>query len=293
MKKQSHRKLSFRPHLIYPLTLLCALLLGALSCKKSNSGGGQPTSETTYLTSINNYLPGTQIADSISYDSSHRVVNLGYFGYDSTNGINPAIDSQLYAFTFNANEDIPNGYTFTYFQNGPNYDMHQLTFDGQNRISKDTSLSGTGYVAYYTYPTNEIAITVLYNGSFSNSQTDTLLIENGNITAQHIYAPNTAGNADSLFADLEFTYGTYANPAYDSLLSNTAGPLLFFLTLNAFGGYEDFISKNLATSVSGYGSILPPGGGLTLTPTSISNGKVTRVAETLGSQSGSVVFTYK
>jgi hypothetical protein len=293
MKTNFQPKNGSAAYLVHLLPLLCWLLIATLACKKSNSGGGQPTGSTTYLTAINSYTAGTQVADSLSYDSTHRLVHLGYFGYDSLSGINPTIDSQFYAFSFSPNEVVPNGYVFTYFQNGVFNDSHQLTFDGENRIIKDTSFSGTGYVAYYSYPANEIAITILYNGLFSSSQTDTLLLTNGNVTAQHIYVPNSEVTADSLVADLEFTYGSYANPGYDSAFSSSAGPLLMVLTSNAFGGYEDFISKNLVVAISGYGNGFPANGGITLTPTAISNGKVTHLAETIGAIPASVVFTYK
>ena len=125
-----------------------------------------------------------------------------------------------------------------------------LSYDGQGRISKDTSMSGTGFVAYYTYPSNAIATTVYFEFDHSDHQIDTLYLSNGNISKEKIYYPNDARTADSLEGNTQYNYSGLTNPAWHSAVANTIGPLLFILNYDDNGSVMDPISKNAFSKVS-------------------------------------------
>ena len=118
------------------------------------------------------------------------------FEYDTSTG------TPNYAYTWSAIFSLPAGSSappssYTNNLTGTT-ELHQLTYDAQGRIVKDSSLGSSGWVIYFSYPANEIAITALYDGTIANSIVDTLFLSNGNIGSAHTYGPNNAGTADSL-----------------------------------------------------------------------------------------------
>ncbi len=271
-------------HLIAPL--LCALIV--LSCKKSGSSNNSSNSDV-WLSSVSAIAPQTRAVDSFSYDSAHRVLQFAQYIWDTSGG-SPAAGSEIATFALPAGASAPpSSYTLTY--NG-NTDPHVLTYDGQGRISRDTSLSGSGFVVYFSYPNGNIATTVLFDGSPLNNQIDTLFMSNGNISAAHIYLPNDAGTADSLEAAVKFGYSSLNNPAYHSAISASIGPLLYILQLDGYGGPGDFISQKAFNSVSGVGDGLPGNTAITYSQKTDSRGRLSRMTSNFGPAAGYILYSY-
>lgn len=271
-------------HLIAPL--LCALVV--LSCKKSGSSNNSSNSDV-WLSSVSAIAPQTRAVDSFSYDSAHRVLKFAQYKWDTSGG-SPAAGSEIATFALPAGASAPpSSYTLTY--NG-NTDPHVLTYDGQGRISKDTSLSGSGFVVYFSYPNGNIATTVLFDGSPLNNQIDTLFMSNGNISAAHIYLPNDAGTADSLEAAVKFGYSSNNNPAYHSAISASIGPLLYILQFDGYGGALDPISQKALNSVSGLGDGLPGNSAITYNQTTDSKGRLSQMTTSFGPAAGYILYSY-
>lgn len=256
------------------------------SCTKSNTSGSQQTNNSSLSSSIRDYGPQSQLIDSFTYDSNHRVATLAFYAFDTTSG-SPAADSQFVQFSFGPNATLPASYTRTDAGYGISNEVHELSFDAQNRITKDTSSSG--FAAYFSYPGNNIAITVIFGRGSQNYLIDTMFLSGGNVYKEHIYLPNSAGTADSLNAAPIYNFASYANPAYNAELSSAVGPLLYVCSLNAYAGYGDFISKNIVDKVSGIGDGIPLVGGLSLTPVADAKGKV---VELLGNSGGQGNYRY-
>ena len=228
--------------------LLCApvfVIMLATSCSKTSKSGNADV-PAFYLSSATTYSAGTTVVDSFSYDSSNRVTQFSQFEYDTLGGT-PAVKTWSANFALTGTTAPPASYTYT--TNGSTQ-THNLSYDGQGRIIKDTC-STTGYVAYYSYPNGNIAMTVLFNGSTANNQIDTIFVGNGNVSAVHSYVSNSAGTADSLVGALQFGFSSTANPLYHSALTASVGPLLYILQVDNYGGSLDPISVNAFNTVSG------------------------------------------
>ena len=227
--------------------LLCTPVVVILlaSCSKT-SRSGNSNAPAFYLSSATTYTPGTTVVDSFSYDSSYRVTQFSQFEYDTLGGT-PTLKTWSANFAFPGSSTSPDSYTYT---SNSISQTHNLTYDGQGRIVKDTCAS-TGYVAYYSYPSGNIATTVLFNGSANNNQIDTIFVGNGNVSAVHSYVSNSTGTADSLVGSLQFGFSSTANPLYHSALTASIGPLLYILQVGNYGGSLDPISVNAYNSVSG------------------------------------------
>ena len=229
--------------------LLCVpvfVIILASSCSKTSKSGNSNT-PAFYLSSATTYSAGTTVVDSFSYDSSNRVSQFSQFEYDTLGGT-PALKTWSANFALTAGTTTPPA-SYTYTTGGISQ-THSLSYDGQGRISKDTCTS-TGYVAYYSYPNGNIATTVLFNGSESNNQIDTIFVSNGNVSAVHSYVSNSAGTGDSLVGALQFGFSSTANPLYHSGITASVGPLLYILQVDNYGGSLDPISVNAFNTISG------------------------------------------
>jgi hypothetical protein len=236
------------------------------------------------LASIKSYSPGYKSVDSFGYDAGNRLTSFVQSIFDSTQGGAPVSGYTAMIFSYtNSNSIVPAFYTANY-SDGTS-EVHQLYYDNQNRIIKDTtSAVGSGYVVtYYSYPNNNIASTVLFDGTYDDTQVDTMYLSNGNITNTSIYYPQTP---DSAYATLSFS--SYTNPGYHSAIATTIGPLLNIFSIDAFGGI-DFVSQKTAisTSVIDDGS---PAMGVTYTITPDSKGRVGQL--TIPGVSGESIYSY-
>ncbi len=271
--------------------LLLLLPLIIVSCQKSGVSDNPPVntgSGSSLLSSVRTLSYRTQLVDSFRYDSTHKLAEWIQYVYDTTSGT-PAADSQFYSFAFAANATVPHSYMISHRSTS---DMHQLTYDAQNRLVKDTGVSGSGFVAYFSYPSGNMATTVLFDGTIANNQVDTLFLTNGNITEERIYFPNNAGTADSLVADLQVGHAASANPGYQPAIANTVGPLLFILAVDGFGGYSDFISNTVVNKLTGIVDGLPAGGILNYTIKTDASGRVIESSVNTAQGYSNIVFTY-
>jgi hypothetical protein len=272
----------------WPLFLCIGLFV--LSCKKSGSSNNVVTSSSDYLSSVTNSSPRTKLVDSFTYDNSHRLAGLAQYAYDTSSG-SPVFNSWKVSFTLPADGSAPAAYTYS--DNQGNNDPHQLYYDGQGRISKDTSVSGSGFVIYFSYPGSDIAIKVLFDGTPLNNQIDTLFLNNGNVGSEHIYFPNNAGTADSLEGNLQFGYGTDPNPAYHSGQLANVSPLLHILQFDGYGSFMDPISQRALNSAAGAGDGLPVSTTVNYNQTNDSKGRLSQMTANVGGFGNStILFAY-
>ena len=276
----------------YPLFLCTLCLLLIFSCKKSNSGNeSAATAASSYLSSVIAYSSQQRVINSFSYDSSHRLDSFAQTVYDTTSGL-PEYNTFLVQFIYQGANTYPSYYNYYDTLQGNYGDYHLLSYDGQGRISKDSSLSGSGYVDYFAYPNNNIASTVLWEGTAEDNQIDTLFITNGNTTAEHIYTSDIPGQPDDLQGAVNYGFSSIPNPGYHADISNSIGPLLTIIGIDGFGGAVDFISKDALSQVSGIGSGLPTGATITYTLTKDSKGRLSTRSASYAGVTGSDVFNY-
>jgi hypothetical protein len=273
-----------------PLYLGALCIFLAFSCKKSNSGGnGSPANY--YLSSVVSYSPQLKIIDSFSYDSVHRVDSFIQTIYDTTSGT-PQYNTFTAQFIYQSATAYPSGYNYYDVPLGNYGDYHILSYDPDNRVIKDTSLSGSGYVTWYSYPNNNIAATVLFEGTAENNQIDTLFLTNGNISGAAYYTSDVPGQPDQQQADVRYSYAPTANPAYHAAISNSIGPLLTTLDVDGFGGFVDFISKNAYKQVVGVQQTTPLSFSYIYNLTTDSKGRLSTYTGNASGSSATIVFSY-
>jgi hypothetical protein len=264
---------------------LVGLSIVVFSCNKAGVTTTPPV--TSFLKTVKSYSPQTQIADSFVYDSTHAMAQLLRYTYDST-GIIPSVDSMEITFSFAPNAVLPDSYTYTDIPQSLNGEVHQLTYDNQNRIIKDTAIGGRGYVNYFVYSNNHITATTLFSGIITDNQIDSLILSNGNIAEERVYYPDNAGTADSLSGDSYFGYSSSANPAYYGPIASSIGPLLHILELDGSGTAEDAISIKMVNSVTYIG-----GGSSGTVPFNLAYDSQGRVIEATGQgYPGELVYAY-
>ena len=280
------RSLSYRASLF----VFGGLALLAGSCKKSSSGPNQP-SNSSYVSSVRAHTSQVQLVDSFTYDNAHRLTVFAQYDYDTTTGT-PVSDGLIATFSYTGSSQLPASYTAVQLSNPANSDLHKLYFDGQNRIVKDTSISGSGYVNYFSYPGGNLVSKVLFDGTAGNDQVDTSFLSNGNISSQHIYYPNNAGTADSLSGAPQYGYSSSLNPLYHTEIAGSVGLLLNLLAIDGYGGISDFVSPNAVNKESNLGNGIPAAYTLNFNLTSDSKGRVYLVGFSSPGGSSSILYTY-
>lgn len=261
-----------------------------ISCHKDGSNNGNSGSSTDYLSSVTSSSPKTKYVDSFLYDGSHRLTGFAQYVYDTSSGYSESYSSQI-SFTLPASGSAPSAYTYSDDQ--VTGDQHKLSYDAQGRIIKDTSISGSGFVTYFSYSGSNIAIKVLFDGSPLNNQIDSLFLSNGNIGSQHVYFPNDAGTADSLVGNLQFGYNQIANPAYHADISSAVGPLLHVLQFDGYSNFVDPISQKALNSVVGMAEGLPGNSSFSYNLSTDSKGRLSVVTSNAPGAAGSmIVYRY-
>jgi YD repeat-containing protein len=272
--------------------LLLSFVLAALlivSCKKGNSSGNSG-SNSSYLSSVTVVTPQKVVIDSFAYDSSHRLASFIQTTFDTTSG-SPVTGSWSAVFALSAGSSAP-PQTYTNNLTGVT-ETHQLIYDGQGRIIKDTSLGGSGWVIYFSYPNSNINITALYDGTVANSIADTMTISNGNIGTAQYYAPNNFGTADSLEGVLKFGFSSISNPAYHATLTGSIGPLMQILAFSGFGGGLDAISQKAFNSEDVVLSDgVPPNTTIPFTLTTDSQGRLSTQSAGFGGVGITITYRY-
>jgi YD repeat-containing protein len=270
------------------LCLTIGLLFFIYSCKKSNSSSNS-SNANSWLSSVTDYSPQQSIVDSFSYDSSHRIASFMQFEFDSTGGY-PIYGNWSAIFALPAGSSAaPTSYTNDLTGT---LETHELSYDAQGRITRDSSLGSSGWVIYFGYPNGNIAINAYYDGTIANSILDTLFMSNGNIASVHAYGPNNAGTADSLEGSVKYGFSGISNPGYHSTLTSTIGPLIYILQISGYGGFFDNISEKVLNSISG-----PVGGSsidvtIPYTLTTDSQGRLSRQTASYGGSTASIVYRY-
>lgn len=265
--------------------ILCVVAVWA--CHKSNSSK-TPVDSGNYVSSAVSVTSGARVVDSFDYDSAHRITQFIQTKYDTTTGT-PAVVVASTLFTLASGTNPPSGYAYTVSGNTV---IHTLSYDNQGRISKDTC-PATGFVTYYSYPSGKITATVLFTGSATNNQIDTLFLSGGNAAIINTWMSNKAGTADSSRGSLVFGYGSTANPMYHPAITGSIGPLLYILAVNGMGGAMDPVSEKAPNSLSGNIAGLPPGLTLHFTQQTDSKGRVTELSAGIPGIGGeSVYFNY-
>lgn len=272
------------------LSLLTAASLFIVSCHKNNGAGNSPTSNDNYLSSVVTWSGQQILVDSFSYDGSHRLARYGQYVYSA--GSTTPDQGWSATFALPGNDAPPTAYTYTTLDNPGAQDLHQLSYDGNGRIIKDTSLSGTGFVAYYTYPSNAIATTVYFDFDVRDHQVDTLFMSNGNISKEKVYYPNAAYTADSLEGSTQYSFSGVTNPAWHPAVANSIGPLLFILNIDDYGSPLDPLSKNAFSKVGIVDTGLPVGYGYTFNQQTDSKGRLVQLTPVGGAAGDKVVYNY-
>jgi hypothetical protein len=227
--------------------------------------------------------------DSFSYDSSHRIASFMQFEFDTSTGT-PLSGNWSAVFSLPGGASaVPPSYTNNLTGNS---ELHQLFYDGQGRIIEDSSTGVSGWIIYFSYPNNNIAITALLNGTIGNSIVDTLYLSGANIGNVHVYGPNNAGTADSLEGVLKFGYSGIANPAYHSAIASGIGPLIYMLSFSGYGANIDPISQKAFNSLSGVGAGLPPNVTINYTLTTDSQGRLSQQSVDYTGAAGTLTYRY-
>jgi hypothetical protein len=204
----------------------------------------------SYLKSTYTISPGEQLIDSFTYNDQKQIAR--YAQYVTNAGNNYFV---RYDFNFSGNSAVPDSYFYS--DNAGNSETHQLTFDVQGRITKDTC-AATNFVTYYGYSGNFIVCTILFEGTMNDAKIDSLMVTDGNITAERLWGADNG--VWSKEGDVIYGHATAANPGYKAEIANNVGPLLYILSIYNFGGWSDYISKSIMNKVTGVADGLPPGG---------------------------------
>jgi len=276
-----------RPPSFCTLTFCLAVTFMFSSCTHSGSTDGGSPVNNSYLASARNISSEGILVDSFSYDDKKRVATFGQYGYPADGSDSGKMTA---AFNFSGNNTLPDSYVYT-LNDDPSV-LHALTFDGQGRITKDTSTGADHFVAYYTYSGNYIISRIFADGDLSSeAYADTMIVTDGNMTGEKLWTwdPN-----ETQWTDQEqVTYGraAAANPGYKAEIAAAVGPLLHALSLYNFSGYGDYVSKNIVNKLTGMLEGLPPGGASYTTHVD-ATGRVTELLPSIPGADGKVVFTY-
>jgi hypothetical protein len=268
---------------------LTFLLITLYSCKKSNSGNSTPP-PAYYLSSAVALSPVYRIVDSFYYDTLNRIDTFSQSIYDSGS---TQSNSWYIQFIYQGNNTWPSWYNSFDPQLGGFGDYHLLSYDADNRITKDTSLSGSGYVAYFSYPDNNIATTILPEGTPDDNLIDTLYLSNGNVSEQADYESAIPGQPDALTGVADFTDASNANPAYHASISNSIGPLLYQYTLASSSGFLDFTSRNARKQINTTDPLLSYDvSPLNYSLTTDDKGRLAKMTSGSGSTGSTIIFSY-
>jgi len=205
----------------------------------------------SYLSSVRIITPNSLLIDSFTYNDQNKVARFEQIATDGTDTATVTVD-----FHFSGSNPLPDTYSANL--NGSSVEPHQLTYDGQGGITKETSTGGSHLVTYYSYSGNYVICKVLFDGTVNNAQFDTLVVTGGNITGEKVW--NVDNGSVEKQGDLILGHATAANPGYKAEVANSVGPLLYVLSIYNFGGYGDYISKGVMNKIGGVAEGLPPGG---------------------------------
>jgi hypothetical protein len=197
--------------------LILGTILGLFSCSKQSSSTnqssptnttvGEQTSSSSQVASLALYSPSSKNLTKYAfvYDANGNLVRLSYNSYDTTGGI-AALDSGSYYFTIDPSTQLASSYTLVWnnANTGTASETHQLFFDDQKRLIKDTLVTGqaqTGHntTFYFSYPAGGVVSNGYAMNAYDSlnktygwglSGIDSISLVNGNIGSQYEYAQN-------------------------------------------------------------------------------------------------------
>jgi hypothetical protein len=234
--------------------LITSLVMTTLfSCTKSDTP--PPPKDDSTLKSIVMYSPVLHVKEVVSfdYDQNSQIATLRRYGYDSS--VNPVtLDSAHLSFTPAAAGSFPGEYDLNFFQTNPSASQtehHFLTYDPQNRVSRDSvgiNTTGNYTTQHFTYDDwgnttiEQFAGDPQTPGSYTTLvQIDTMYVQENNLYSDYAY---TGLNGSGLIHYISRNFSTENNPVYNGAWSNSLGALLNFNSL------VDFRSKNLPSYMS-------------------------------------------
>jgi hypothetical protein len=211
--------------------------------------------------------------------------------YDTTTGA-PQFNTWTAQFINNGTNTYPSYYTLYDPLLGNYGDYHLLSYDPDDRIIKDTSLSGSGYVVYYSYPGNNITYDIEFEGTPQYNLIDTFYMTNGNASTEACYLSNIPGQPDMLEYDIRLTYQPIANPGCHEAMTNSIGPLLITLELNADASIMDFISQNVFDHEAGTENSPPVYVSLDYNLQTDNKGRLSQISSSYGTGTSLTKFCY-
>jgi hypothetical protein len=272
-----------------PLFFAALALFLFCACKKTNSSHNTHSNANDWLSSVTNFSLVERVVDSFSYDSFHRIVSFQQFAYDTSGGY-PSAGRWSAIFSLPADSSAPPSAYTNDITGTP--ESHLLSYDGQGRIVKDSSAGASGWIIYFSYPDDNIAITALYFGTVAYGFVDTLFMSGGNLAGYHIYKPNTAGTADSLEGVVKYGFSAVANPVYHPSIARSIGPLIYIFQVSGYGGIFDAVSENVLNSISGQIAGLPSGVAFPFDLVTDSQGRLTQQSADYGGGFARIVYRY-
>jgi hypothetical protein len=227
------------------------------SCSKApanNTTNNTPADSASYLSSVYSY----SVLDSFKYDSRHRMAQLLVF--DSGYHLSP-LHSQVISFTFAADSSVVPATYSIYDVQADSTEQHVLSYDSLNRIIKDTS-SGSGFVHYFTYLHDTVVSVIYYyaisgNPALDEPETDSLMLSDSNVI--HGFRCNSLIISGYHSSPIDYSFTSYANPAYAEKISASIGPLLSIIPFTGtriFNGFAYFMSKDLISVTTGTGTAI-------------------------------------
>ncbi len=230
------------------LYLLSAFAFILFSCQKEVTNGSSNASSKR-LSSFRVYnAPAHSLRiDTFFYNSGGYIQRYKSVNYDST--ANPMItDSADYNFTFANSAAPPTSYTLINLHKGvpiATSESHNLFYDSQNRLLKDTLIFGENIshaAVYYSYTANLVTYEQYSSTTtgLEKNEVDSFFISNGNLktlNTYYYYPPDVY----PFYQDVQFS--SYTNPFYNKAVANSLG-VLFYKIVEA-----DFISPYMPTSV--------------------------------------------
>jgi hypothetical protein len=247
--------------------LLLGTILGLFSCSKNepaksngNSGNFGGQNNGSQVSSLALYSPSSKnlIKYTFAYDANGSLSRLSYSSYDTIGGV-AALDTGSYYFIIDPTSHLASSYTLIWSRTnaGAASETHNLFFDDQKRLIKDTLVNDQGNPTsfYFNYSANGIlshGYTMYAYDSINKihgwgvSGIDSITLVNANIASQYEYAQSGAYWGMS-YSYVVRNYSAYPNPLYGLNQSSGLGALL--RNYNSL----DCVSKSLpADGMSGW-----------------------------------------
>jgi hypothetical protein len=226
--------------------LLLGTILGLFSCSKyqpaGNNGSSGQQNNSSLVSSFALYSPLSKNLTkyTFAHDANGALIRLSYSSYDTTGGI-ATLDTGSYNFTIDPTTHLASSYTLIWSK--PNAgiasETHELFFDDQRRLIKDTLISGrTGQgdqtSVYFNYSGNGIVCNGYTMNAYDSanrtygwgvSGIDSITLTNGNISSQYEYAQSGSSWGMSYFYVVK-NYSSYSNPLFSMDRSSGLGALL-------------------------------------------------------------------